>query len=166
KNPWLLLNTYNQYIKNKSNPEDLIIAGSGWDNKTVINFIKKNNLEDNIHLLGFISEEKSIELYNGAEIFIFPSFYEGFGMPNLEAMACGTPVITSSVFAIPEIVEDAALLLDNEKDSKELQNKMEYLQNNPQIKELLIQKGFNRVKDFSWHTSAKTIISVYDELLK
>lgn len=165
KNPWTILNAYKKYKEEFKSNTLLFIAGSGWDNRAVEDFIKEHKLQDSIRLLGFVTEEESVKLYNGAKIFIFPSHYEGCGMPNLESMACGTPVITSSVFAIPEIVSNAALLLKDADDIEELVKKMNLLENDSVLRKTLIEKGLQRAHEFSWKESADTVFNTYISIL-
>jgi glycosyltransferase involved in cell wall biosynthesis len=143
----------------------LIIGGSGWNNRDVSDFIIKNNLKNKIIITGFIPKNEVVDLLNTAEVFIFPSYFEGFGIPNLEAMACGCPVITSRAFAIPEVVRDAALLLQNKEDANELADKILQIIENKDLKNNLVNKGFERVKSFSWEESAKTVLNIYERCL-
>jgi glycosyltransferase involved in cell wall biosynthesis len=165
KNPWTILKGF-QHLKSKGYPHKLVLGGKGWNNEEVQSFLTKNNLHDSILFTGFILKKQIIELMNKAEIFLFPSFYEGFGMPNLEAMACGCPVITSRCFAIPEIVENNALLLDRPDNWTQLGDLMIHLIENKNEKKELIKKGLLRVKDFSWDKSVQTIIDTYKILLE
>ena len=142
------------------------MGGSGWKNKEVIEFARQHNMLNDIIFTGFIPRRDFIGLLNMAEIFVFPSFFEGFGMPNLEAMACGCPVITSNAFAIPEIVGDAALILKNNSDHSELARKMVAALENDTLRLSLIKKGLERVKLYSWKESAQTVLNIYDKCLK
>ena len=98
-------------------------------------------------------------------MFLFPSFFEGFGMPNLEAMACGCPVITSKAFAIPEIVDDSALILKDNSDPTELADKIIQLLNDEILRKNLIKKGLERIKLYSWEKSASTVLDIYKKCL-
>jgi len=163
KNPWLILNAFLKFSKLYNH--DLIIAGTGWDNPLVVSFIESNNLKDRIIILGFVDHLTLISLYRNAVLFVFPSLYEGFGMPVLEAMATGCPVITSDRFALPEIADDCAILLDDLYNSDKLLNEMIELISNEDLRNSLIDKGLKRVLDFSWDNSALTVLSVYKKLL-
>ncbi|MFX0082915.1 MAG: glycosyltransferase family 4 protein [Candidatus Hodarchaeota archaeon] len=165
KNPWTLLKAF-QILKKQENSIKLVLGGSGWKNKEVIEFTRQQNLLNDIVFPGFIPRRDVIGLLNLAEVFVFPSFFEGFGMPNLEAMACGCPVITSNAFAIPEIVGDAALILKNNSDHVELANKMIEVLENDKLRNILIKKGLERVKLYSWEESAQTVLNIYDKCLK
>ena len=164
KNPWTLLNSFKK-IKEKKKDLQLVIGGKGWQNEETINFIRKNSLEKDIIFTGFIPKEDVVKLLNLAEVFVFPSLFEGFGIPNLEAMACGCPVITSRAFAIPEIVGNAALLLKDNKDSTELANKILQIIQNKDLRDKLVNKGLERIKSFSWEEGAKTLLDVYQRCL-
>ena len=123
KNPWTMLNAF-QILKEKKSDLKFVLGGKGWKNQKVVEFAQKKNILKDLIFTDFISREEIIELLNLAEVFVFPSFFEGFGIPNIEAMACGCPVITSNAFAIPEVVGDAALILNDNKDPNELANKI------------------------------------------
>jgi glycosyltransferase involved in cell wall biosynthesis len=143
----------------------LVIAGGKWNNTEVADELQRLGIENKVILTGFVGEEEAVRLYNGAEAFIFPSLAEGFGMPNIEAMACGCPVITSGIFAIPEVVGDAALLMKDPKDAQDLADKLEILTSNEDLKEDLIARGLERAKRYrSWEPSAKKLLEVYEEL--
>ncbi|MFX0028194.1 MAG: glycosyltransferase family 4 protein [Candidatus Hermodarchaeota archaeon] len=165
KNPWTILNSFKKVKENKKNLK-LVIAGNGWKNQEVLEFIKKNEIKDDIIFTGFTPRKDIIEFLNLAEIFIFPSLFEGFGIPNLEAMACGCPVITSNAFAIPEIVGDAALILNNSMDPIELSNKIIQVLEDTNLKMKLIEKGLERVKLYSWKESAREVLSTYEKCLE
>lgn len=165
KNPWTILKAL-KILKERNKDILLVIGGSGWKNKEVIDFTKKNKIEENVIFTGFISQDNVIKLLNLAEVFVFPSFFEGFGIPNIEAMACGCPVITSNAFAIPEVVEDAALILNNNRDPIELANKIIQIINDTNLRNNLINKGLERVKKFSWKKSAQTVLDTYEKCLQ
>ena len=122
--------------------------------------IKKNK---NIVFKGRVSDEKLVELYSNAVCFVYPSLYEGFGIPPLEAQACGCPVIVSNVVSLPEVCGDSALYC-NPYDVKDIQNKIETLINDEGLQEKLRKKGFENVKRFSWKKSAKKIIKIIEDL--
>lgn len=164
KNPWTLLKAFQTLKKKKS--IKLVLGGSGWKNSEVIEFARQQNMLKDIIFPGFIPRKDVIGLLNLAELFVFPSFFEGFGMPNLEAMACGCPVITSNAFAIPEIVGDAALILKNNSDHVELAKKMTKVLENDNLRISLIKKGLERVKLYSWKESAQTVLNIYDKCLR
>ncbi len=120
-------------------------------------------LEDVIYT-GYVSNENLNLLYCGAEAFIFPSLYEGFGIPVLEAMACGVPVLTSNLSSIPEVAGDAALYVDPTAVEKITDGMIELVQD-ARLRRNLIEKGFERVKRFSWKETARQTLGVYEALL-
>jgi glycosyltransferase involved in cell wall biosynthesis len=164
KNPDVIIKAFNE-INKKNSGIKLILAGSGWSNSQVSRYLFDNKLADKVIFPGFISRENIVELFNISSLFVFPSFYEGFGMPNIESMACGCPVITSNAFAIPEVVGDAAVILKDNTDYMELSKKAIEVIENKKLAERLVIKGLKRSKDFSWITSAETVLRVYDDLI-
>jgi len=165
KNPWTILRGFERFLRaQKGAPFKLVLAGSGWDNPRVKRSLASHNLQHHVILPGFIPENEVVELLNGATAFLFPSFAEGFGMPNLEAMAYGCPVITTSVFAIPEIVGDSALLMENPADFLDLSQKMRVLVEDRALRTKLVEKGLKRAGLFSWKQSVQTLMSVYERL--
>ncbi len=127
--------------------------------------IEKLELKDSVKLVGLVSEEELIGLYNGAFIYAYPSFYEGFGLPALEAFACGTPVCASNTSCIPEICGDAALYFDP-KNLGEMAEKFYEVLRNEGMQKYLIEKGRQRLKEFSWKRMAEETLAVYEEILE
>jgi len=115
--------------------------------------------------LDFVSEEDLLLLYNGATVFVYPSLFEGFGLPPLEAMACGTPVISSNTTSIPEIAGDGALLIDP-TDGNCLKRVLADLLHDRCLCEQLTRRGFDRVRQFSWQKTAAETLAVYESLLQ
>jgi len=133
----------------------LVIAGSkGWLYEDIFKAIENSPAKNDIIFTGFIDDEDKSILYSQAELFIYPSFYEGFGFPPLEAMACGTPVITSNFSSLPEAVGDAAITI-NPYNLDELYRAMEMVLNDEKLKNILIAKGFQQTKKFSWQKCAR-----------
>jgi len=124
--------------------------------------IKKLQAEKFVNLVGFVPDEDLAALYNQAEAFVFPSFWEGFGLPGLEAMALGLPVISSNSSCLPEVYGEAALYFDPLK-MEELSEKIKLLRNNKQLREKLIASGFNQVKKYSWTKMARETLKVYED---
>ena len=147
----------------------LIMVGNFGENfiideetKTIIKQAEKSN---KIEFRKNVSDEELIKLYNQSKLFIYPSFYEGFGLPPLEAMACGTPVITSNVSSLPEVGGDAVMYC-NPYDVEDIKNKIEMVLNDEKLQQEMIQKGLQRVKKFTWEKSAKKHLEVFEEVLK
>lgn len=163
KNPECILQGFAEF--RKKHPEfSLVCAGKGWDDEPILNEVRRLALDTVYSAPGFITEEEAVELYNGASAFVFPSHAEGFGMPNLEAMASGCPVITSSIFAIPEVVADAAILLQDQRNPLELSQALCRIVEDDDFRNTLRQKGLNRIRDFDWKESARTLFTTYLEL--
>lgn len=120
-------------------------------------------LEDVI-FTGYVNHADLNALYSGAEIFVYPSLYEGFGIPILEAMASGTPVLASTQTSVPEVTGEAALLVDP-RDMTQLVQAMADLSKDPLLRKQLIAKGFERIKRFSWKETARQTLEVYRSLL-
>lgn len=123
--------------------------------------IDQYNLGSRVVFIGNVDEEVLPSLYKGARGLLFPSLYEGFGLPVLEAMACGTPVVTSNCTALPEVAGDAAILIDP-LNTYELQGAIERLEKDTALREQLVEKGFERAKLFTWEKTAQKVQDVLD----
>ncbi|MDL2228768.1 glycosyltransferase family 4 protein [Treponema sp. OttesenSCG-928-L16] len=166
KNPWTLLSSFSQFIKKGNYPHLLICAGKGWDNPEVEKRIAQLGIADRFLAVGFVSDDEASQFMNGADAFVFPSFAEGFGMPNVEAFASACPVITSSAFAIPEIVDGAALIIEDPSDAEGFAEAMQQVIEDVNIRNELIAKGLERVGLFSWEEAAGKLMDMYDRILK
>ena len=122
-------------------------------------------LGNRVEFLGYVRDNELKKLYRKAKLFLFPSLYEGFGLPPLEAMACGTPVIVSKVASLPEVCGDAAYYV-NPYDINDIARGMETVLKDKGLQKELIQKGLKRVKLFSWEESAKKLIEVIEEVVQ
>lgn len=139
----------------------LVIAGGrGWLNSDIPGLVSELGIKDRVHFAGFIKEEDLSAVYSMASLFVYPSLYEGFGLPILEAMACGTPVVTSKTSSMPEVAGDAAVLVEP-TDADELVFSMRQLLENGAKRAELAVKGFERAKMFSWEKCARETIAVY-----
>jgi len=114
-----------------------------------------------VHLLGYLSLAELAALVRSASVFLFPSLYEGFGVPPLEAMLCGTPVVASNCTSIPEVLGDAAILL-NPTSVPDWKAAVHQLISNPQYRQEMIEKGPRRAKSFSWAATAEKIARIYE----
>ena len=132
------------------------------DSKKIILDAKNN---PNIIFKNNVKNYELIKIYNESKLFLFPSFYEGFGLPVLEAMACGTPVVCSNTTSLPEVGSDAVIYC-NPTDIEDIKNKIELVLGNKQLQNKLIQKGLKRVKKFSWEESAKKHLKIFKEYEK
>jgi len=159
-----LLKAYNILEDRIKKEYKLVLVGfKGWENDEMMNLIKKN--KNNVSYLGFISDEELAKVYNLASLFVFPSFYEGFGLPPLEALACGTPVASSNTSSMPEICKDAALYFDP-YNIQEIKEKIELLLGDEMLQKSLVQTGLQRVKNFAWEKSAKEHLTVFKKVLQ
>ena len=127
--------------------------------------VHRFQLHQQVRFLGFVPDATLAVLYRLAAVFVFPSLYEGFGLPPLEAMAAGTPVITSNVSSLPEVVGDAALLIDP-MDAGAIADAMARVLEQPELRADLIRRGHERLKAFSWERSVARIRDVYAELAR
>ncbi|MFH1899648.1 MAG: glycosyltransferase family 1 protein [Patescibacteria group bacterium] len=162
KNTMGLIKAYQFLPKKLQDKYDLVIGGGkGWLNDPIYNYVRKHNLSINIKIIGYVSNKDLPSLYQSAKCFVYPSFYEGFGIPPLEAMASGCPVLVSNTSSMPEICqESASYCVPN--DIEDIKNKLQYLlENNNKI---LIRKGLNQVKNFSWRRTAIETLKIYKNL--
>lgn len=163
KNLKALLLAFSELKKSKRIDYALVFAGgSGWRNKEIHELIQKLNIGDDVMMLGYVSDSDLPVIYNLAEFFVYPSFFEGFGMPVLEAMACGCPVITSDTSSLPEVVGNAGIKINPYSDI-ELRDAMERLSGDGRLRMEMRVKGLERAKIFSWARCARDTLNVYRE---
>jgi len=137
----------------------LIIAGArGWKSENIYREWDKSAFKNDIKFLGYVEPDDKIYLYNLASVFIYPSFYEGFGFPPLEAMACGAPVVASFASSLPEVVGDAALMVDP-YNINDLAGALEKVLVDENLKNKLIARGLEQAKKFSWRETARAYLS-------
>lgn len=142
----------------------LVITGLGGRADEVLSgLVKELGLERDVLFSGFIPDEELPLLYSGADVFVYPSFFEGFGLPVLEAMACGVPVAASNATSVPEVVGDAGLLF-NPNDTEDIANSVYRLLTDKILKAKMIEKGFARVKEFSWEKTARETIKILTDV--
>jgi len=159
------LEAFARIKKSLSNPIQIVLAGTpGPGGEEVFQAIERLDLKGDVCLVGYARQEDLPALYAGAMIFLFPSLYEGFGMPILEAMACGTPVLTSNVTSLPEVAGDAAVQVDP-YDVESIAEGILRLLATPSLREQCIRKGFERVKEFTWEKTARETLAVYRKTL-
>ncbi|WP_243685214.1 glycosyltransferase family 4 protein [Methanosarcina barkeri] len=120
----------------------------------LIELIEMLGIEKEVVFVGYVSENDLTKYYNAADLFVFPSLYEGFGLPPLEAMACGTPVITSNLTSLPEVVGDSAITIDP-YDVNAFAEAMYNLLTDEKLREQMINKGLKRAQLFNWEKSAE-----------
>jgi alpha-1,3-rhamnosyl/mannosyltransferase len=142
----------------------LVLAGPpGWNNTAILQAIRRSPYRDDIRLLGYVSDLERRCLYRLASVLAFPSFYEGFGLPPLEAMASGLPVVTSHAGALSEIVETAGLLTDPYRPT-EIASALSAVLDSPALAERYAAKGRERAKLFSWSACAKKTEEAFTRL--
>jgi len=142
----------------------LIIGDEISKYATLRRAVHRYKLHKHVRFFGFVPDKTLAVLYRLARVFVFPSLYEGFGFPPLEAMASGAPVITSNVSSLPEVVGDAALLIDP-LDSGAIAQAIRRVLLDSDLREDLRQRGLRRVKEFSWERSVRRVREIYDEVL-
>jgi glycosyltransferase involved in cell wall biosynthesis len=140
---------------------NLLLAGSDPPESELSDVA--GNFRENVSYLGYVPDGDLEALYGSADLFVYPSSYEGFGLPVLESMACGTPVITSNVSSLPEVVGDTGLTV-SPKNSIELSEAIERVYSNDGLREQLRQDGLNRARKMSWERTARETIEACEEL--
>jgi len=166
KNISLILNAIYQLKKTRSNVKFLKVGGTqmGGDRRSLVKMIKDLHLENEVIFTGQVAESDLPKYYNAADLFVFPSYYEGFGLPPLEAMACGCPVIVADRTSLPEVVGDAGLLIDPD-DEQAFAGAMALLHSDPEKREALISRGLEQASKFSWDVSARQTMDVYERVM-
>ncbi len=144
---------------------DLVLVGrKGWNVGKIDESIQKSNFKDRIHRLGYIYDEDLPVIISGADLFAYISFYEGFGLPPLEAMRCQVPVLASNSGSMPEILDDNAMLV-NPEDIQEISEGLYLLCEDTVLREKLAYKGFIHAQSFTWERTAKETLTVYKKCL-
>jgi glycosyltransferase involved in cell wall biosynthesis len=139
----------------------LVLAGKhGWMWEPISRALDDSRFRDRVHVLGAVSEQDLVALYAGASVFAYPSLYEGFGLPVLEAMAAGTPVLTSNVSSLPEVAGDAAVLVDPH-DEESIAQALGRLLGDSGLRNDLARRGRERERDFTWARVARATLEVY-----
>src|SRR5207302_5352082 len=138
---------------------DIRLVMSGIPSRELKASVDELGLNGNVHFVGMANNEDLAQLYRGALGFVFPSLYEGFGLPPLEAMACGVPVLTSNVCSLPEVVGDAAILIDP-LDVEESAQGIRTLAENSDMRARMREKGLTRAKSFSWPETVRKTAEV------
>ncbi len=165
KNLLTLIRAYDELLKTTPHRPRLVLCGGrGWLYDEVFKLVEDLKLQDSVHFTGYVDDADLPALYSAAEAFIYPSFYEGFGLPPLEAMACGTPVITSDVSSLPEVVGKAGLT-HAPNDARALTEAMAKLLGDETTREHFKRAGLKQSSNFSWERAARETQSVYNELL-
>jgi glycosyltransferase involved in cell wall biosynthesis len=161
-----LIKAYNKFRKENFWAEniDLVIAGGvGWKARDIFKEKKKSEYKNDIKFLEYIPREEKVYLYNLASVFVYPSFYEGFGFPPLEAMACGIPVIASSVSSLPEVAGGQSFLV-NPDSSEEISEAMKIIFSNKKVRDRLIKAGIEKVAELSWKKTAAKYLNIFQKM--
>jgi len=160
-----LIEAFSKLITYYKSDIKLVIAGNkGKSYSLYKNRVIDLNIEDKVIFPGFIPIEHLPYLYNAAKLFVYPSYYEGFGLPPIEAMACGVPVIASNVTSIPEILEDSAILI-NPYDIDELCSSMHRTLEDKDLRTTLICKGLSKATKLSWLDTGKKTLAAYENIV-
>ena len=160
------LEAYAKIRNQLKSPFKVVIIGEkawGWEN--IQKNIARLNLKKDVLVTGYISDDDLVDIINGAKLFIYPSFYEGFGLPVLEAMACGIPVIGSNTSSLPELIGDSGFMVDP-NDHNKLASYMLQITYDAKLYAKLSKKSLERAKLFSWKSSAQKTLKVYEEMKK
>jgi glycosyltransferase involved in cell wall biosynthesis len=154
-----LINAYPQLKQN------LVLAGKEtWFTDQIHRAARESGVADRIQFCGFVSDADLLHLYNACDLFVFPSFYEGFGLPALEAMACGRSVVCSHTSALPEVVDGAAILFDPYAID-EIARAIADLLLDPELRARMERLGLQRAAHFSWQKTARRTLDVFHDVL-
>lgn len=139
----------------------LIAGGRGWLYEDVLAEVARH--AGRVEVLGFVEDEDLPALYRGASLFVFPSFYEGFGLPVLEALACGVPVVCSNASSLPEVAGDAALLVPPEDEEGWAEGMLRALTDEP-LRQGIVARGLRQATGFTWERAARQLLAAFDRL--
>jgi len=161
-----LISAFAQLRRHTGLPHELVIAGGeGWLFQDIYDRVAKEGLEGLVHFTGFVAEDDLPALYTLADLMVYPSLYEGFGLPPLEAMACGTPVVASNNSSLPETLGNAALLVDAE-DTEAMADAMARVLGNANLRTRLSDLGRAQAARFTWENAARTLLAVYHKVMR
>jgi len=141
----------------------VIAGGKGWKSEKIYREREESEFKDDIKFLGYVDNKDKTYLYNLADMFVYPSFYEGFGFPPLEAMASGTPVVTSYAGSLPEVAGDAALMVDP-YNVNDIARAMREILTDENLKNKLIERGLGQAKKFNWEKAAREYLGILNKL--
>jgi glycosyltransferase involved in cell wall biosynthesis len=164
KNLVTLLNAYQALLQRETAAPDLVVAGRrGWLYQPVFDRVRELGVEARVHFADYINAPDLPAVLNAAEVFVFPSLYEGFGLPPLEAMACGTPVICSNVSSLPEVVGEGGLLLEP-RDPGAWVEAMAHVLSDEHLRTELRHRGIAQASKFSWERAARETLALYEKV--
>ena len=165
KNTVRLVTAYLALVKDHGIEHDLVISGyADWEESEAYQLVKAAGATARVKFLGFIAIEELVALYRDADLFVYPSLYEGFGIPILEAFSSGCPVIASNVTSIPEVAGDAALYVDPLSVEQIRSTMLQVLQDDA-LRAALVQKGYARARLFTWEETARQTFAIYEACL-
>ena len=164
KNLLTLLRAYAAFRRGGGGYKLALVGGKGWLYQPILAAIEELDLQGDVILPGFVAEEELPLWYNAAEALFYPSLYEGFGLPPLEAMACGTPVVVSDASSLPEVVGDAGLLVDPHEPDRWAEA-LQRLWRDSAYRANLSARGLERARQFSWRRMARETIQTYRRVL-
>jgi glycosyltransferase involved in cell wall biosynthesis len=165
KNLVRLIQAFIKLRKSRTIRHKLVAVGAkGWLYNDIFRLARESGMEQDIIFTGYVENQDLPVLYSGADVFVYPSLYEGFGLPPLEAMACGTPVITSNISSLPEVVGDAGVLVDPYKVD-EIAEAMYRVISDQTLREDMVRKGLQRVKIFSWEKAAREMLQIIKSIV-
>jgi glycosyltransferase involved in cell wall biosynthesis len=150
-------------VRTGLNYELVIAGGDGWLSDETYREAERSPFSDSVRFTGYVPDEHLAALYSGAEVFAYPSLYEGFGLPVLEAMACGTSVVCADTSSLPECAGDAALLFPPD-DPEAIAEKLEQVCANDALRDDLVERGKKRVGEFQWERAAERMIAIYERV--
>ncbi len=143
---------------------ELVLAGAkGWLYREIFDRVRRLGLDDRVRFTGYVPDSDLAGLLSGALAFVFPSLYEGFGFPVLEAMACGTPVICSNASSLPEVAGEAALLVDPQ-DTEGWVGAMQRMLTDEGLRAMFVERGLEQVRQFSWQRCASQVLEVLEQV--
>jgi glycosyltransferase involved in cell wall biosynthesis len=164
KNVESVLHAFERLVTAGVEQQLALVGDRGWRDEALAELIRSSPAAERIVVTGRVSDDDLVGLYRGADCFVFPSRYEGFGFPPLEAMACGTPVISSNRTSLPEVVGDAALLVDPD-DVGAIERGLAELLSSPERRDALVERGRRRAAEFSWRRCAQLTADAYRSAL-
>jgi glycosyltransferase involved in cell wall biosynthesis len=164
KNLLTLLRAYDDLLRATAHrPQLALCGGRGWLDEEVFQLVARLRLQEMVRFTGYVDDTDLPALYSAAEVFIYPSLYEGFGLPPLEAMACGAPVITSDAASLPEVVGEAGLMTPP-RDARALTQALAGLLDDAALRQHFSRAGLEQAARFSWERTADQTQAVYDEV--
>lgn len=163
KNFGTLIKGFVTFQKRHSGYKLVIVGKKGWKFKETEKTLDQYKMKDEVIFPGYVKGDELHKLYKLARAFVFPSLYEGFGIPPLEAMASGCPVVSSNVASLPEVVGDAGLLIDP-KNSYKMAEAVADLIDNDTVRNTMVERGYKQAEKFTWEKSARAALEIFNSL--